>query len=107
MTFNLPRRQFLKKSATAALAVPLVKSLEEYTLVAQTESAPPAPAGAPDSKATVPMGTIGKVKISRLICGGNLISGYAHSRDLMYVSTFLKQYFTDAKIIETWSLCEQ
>jgi hypothetical protein len=47
------------------------------------------------------------VKLSRLICGGNLISGYAHSRDLIYVSPLLQHYFTDGKILETWTLCEQ
>ena len=55
----------------------------------------------------MPTGAIGKVKVSRLICGGNLINGYAHSRDLIYVSPLLKHYFTDEKILETWSLCEQ
>ena len=53
------------------------------------------------------MGKIGNVQISRLICGGNLISGYAHSRDLIYVSPLLKHYFSDEKVMETWSLCEQ
>ncbi len=38
--------------------------------------------------------------------GGNLISGFAHSRDLIYVSTWLKKYFTDEKVIETLWLCE-
>jgi hypothetical protein len=47
------------------------------------------------------------VDISRLICGGNLISGYAHSRDLVYVSSLLKHYFTEEKIFETWARCEQ
>jgi hypothetical protein len=46
------------------------------------------------------------VKISRLICGGNLISGFAHARDLIYVSSFLKQYFSDEKVIETLRICE-
>jgi len=55
----------------------------------------------------VPKGKIGDVELSRLICGGNLISGYAHSRDLIYVSTFLKTYFTDKKVFETFQLCEQ
>jgi hypothetical protein len=55
----------------------------------------------------MPNGAIGKLKISRLICGGNLISGYAHSRDLIYVSPLLTHYFTDDKILETWALCEQ
>ena len=53
------------------------------------------------------MGQIGKLKISRLICGGNLINGYAHARDMIYISALLKHYFTDEKIIETWELCEQ
>jgi hypothetical protein len=50
---------------------------------------------------------IGPVKISRLICGGNLISGYAHSRDLTYVSSLLKHYFTDDRVMEMWALCEE
>jgi len=55
----------------------------------------------------LPAGKIGKVTISRIICGGNLIGGYAHSRDLIYVSSLLKQYFTDEKIIETLEICEE
>jgi hypothetical protein len=55
----------------------------------------------------LPTGKIGNVTISRLICGGNLIGGWAHSRDLVYVSSLLKQYFTDEKIIETLQLCEE
>ncbi len=47
------------------------------------------------------------MQISRLICGGNLISGFAHSRDLIYVSPLLKHYFTDEKVMETWAICEQ
>src|SRR5260370_31903331 len=100
------RRDFLKKSAAATLTAPLVLSLEEYALAAQ-ETTAAAPPPAPAAKATLPMGNIGKVKISRLICGGNLISGYAHSRDLIYVSSLLKHYFTDEKIMETWALSEQ
>ncbi|HET7873629.1 MAG TPA: twin-arginine translocation signal domain-containing protein [Terriglobales bacterium] len=100
------RRDFLKKSAAATLTAPLVLSLEEYALAAQKDAAP-APAPVPTPGASLPMGAIGKVKISRLICGGNLISGYAHSRDLIYVSSLLKHYFTDEKIMETWALSEQ
>ncbi|MBI4327776.1 MAG: hypothetical protein HY674_21295 [Chloroflexi bacterium] len=100
------RRSFLKKSVAAALAAPVVTSLEEYALTSRAASAS-APLAAPGSKGTLPTGTIGKVKISRLICGGNLISGYAHSRDLIYVSPLLNHYFTDEKIMETWALSEQ
>ncbi len=59
-----------------------------------------------DLKEPVPAGQIGSVRISRLICGGNVISGEAHSRDLIYVSSMLRQYFTDEKIMETLRLCE-
>ena len=100
------RRSFLKKSAAVAVAAPFVTSLEEYRLLAR-ESDAPIPGPVVGTPATLPMGTIGQVKMSRVICGGNLVSGYAHSRDLIYVSNLLKAYFTDAKIMETWALCEQ
>src|SRR5690242_7413603 len=102
---NASRRTFLKTSAAAALSAPLIKSLEEYALAAQQQTI--TTAAITTAKTNMPMGTIGKVKISRLICGGNLISGYAHSRDLIYVSSLLTHYFTDEKILETWSLCEK
>jgi hypothetical protein len=103
---NIGRRSFLKTSLTASLAAPLVMSMEEHRLLAQAQS-PPEKTPTPPPIGSMPGGKIGKVNISRLICGGNLISGYAHSRDLIYVSNLLKHYFTDEKIIETWSLCEQ
>ena len=54
----------------------------------------------------IPSGLIKGIDVGRLICGGNLISGFAHSRDLIYVSNFLKKYFTTEKVIETFKLCE-
>jgi uncharacterized membrane protein YphA (DoxX/SURF4 family) len=57
-------------------------------------------------KGKVPSGYIKDVALSRLIIGGNLISGFAHARDLVYVSTWLKNYFTDEKVIETLWLCQ-
>lgn len=106
MKTNPSRRAFLKSSAAATLTVPLLRSLEEYALAAQPTTPPPQPP-APAPQTALPMGNIGKVKISRLICGGNLISGFAHSRDLIYVSSLLKHYFTDEKILDTWALSEQ
>lgn len=106
MSQPLARRSFLKHSLSLSVAAPMVMSLEEHALVARETDSPVVP-GKPGSAATLPTGTIGKVKISRLICGGNLISGYAHSRDLIYVSKLLTHYFTDERIMETWALCEQ
>ena len=104
MSKNLNRREFVKKSLLTSAAVTSALSFEEKALLAQMnkQSKPSA-----DSVKGLPAGRIGKVKISRIICGGNLIGGYAHSRDLIYVSSLLKHYFTDEKIIETLRICEE
>lgn len=105
MAQPLSRRRFLNRTLGASVAAPLAMSIEEHRLLAHTEANAPAapPVALPDRW----LGRIGDVAISRLICGGNLISGYAHSRDLTYVSTLLKHYFTDDRVMETWALCEQ
>jgi hypothetical protein len=99
------RRNFLKRASALALAGSVTLSLEERALLAQDPAAVKAPP-APLPRGEMPGGKIGSVVISRLICGGNLISGFAHSRDLTYVSALLRHYFTDAKIMDTWALCE-
>ncbi len=101
---RINRRQFLKKSLITSAAVTSALSLEEKALLAAAKKPAKAPA---DSVKGLPAGRIGKVKISRLICGGNLTNGYAHSRDLIYVSSLLKHYFTDEKIIETYEISEE
>ncbi len=106
MSKNLDRRSFLKKAALVSAGVAVGLSFEEKALLANMagRSGDPAPE---NSAGDMPMGKIGNLKISRLICGGNLTSGSAHSRDLIYVSPLLRQYFTDEKIVETWRLCEE
>src|SRR5690242_12114409 len=46
----------------------------------------------------------GKYDVSRLIIGGNLISGSAHSGELLYQSALMTHYFNTEKILETWTL---
>ena len=104
MSKDLNRRQFVKKSLLASAAVTSAMSLEEKALLAQMKKPTKRTSG---SIQNLPTGKIGNVKISRIICGGNLISGYAHSRDLIYVSSLLNHYFTDEKIIETLEICEE
>ncbi len=105
MSAELNRRNFLKKSIVGSAAITSALSLEEQTLLAAVKKpAGPAPA---DSVKGMPTGKIGNVKISRLICGGNLTNGYAHSRDLTYVSDLLKHYFTDEKVMETYQISEE
>jgi hypothetical protein len=105
MSKDLDRRSFLKSSLAGSAAFASVMSLEEQALLAATRDGTaraqePAVDGVPAAK-------IGDITISRVICGGNLIGGFAHSRDLIYVSSLLKHYFTDEKIIETLQLCEE
>jgi hypothetical protein len=52
-------------------------------------------------------GKFGKHEVSRLIIGGNLISGSAHSGELLYQSALMTHYFNTEKILETWTLAEQ
>jgi hypothetical protein len=58
-------------------------------------------------KGTLPKGKIKDHEISRLILGGNLIGGWAHSRDLIYVPSLFKAYNTEKKIYETLMLAEE
>jgi len=104
MSRNIDRRNFLKKSVIGTAAVTSAMSLEEQALLAAMKKPNESRAG---SVKGLPAGRIGNVTISRLICGGNLIGGFAHSRDLTYVSSLLKHYFTDEKIIETLEICEE
>lgn len=103
---KVDRRGFMSKTVLASAGTAAALSLEEKVLLAATEKKA-APSNRAESPGAVPMGKIGKVKISRLICGGNLTSGFAHSRDLVYVSSLLRHYFTDDKILETWRICEE
>jgi len=57
-------------------------------------------------KGKLPLGKIGNHEISRLIMGGNLIGGWAHSRDLLYVSSLFKAYNSEKKVYETMILGE-
>jgi uncharacterized membrane protein YphA (DoxX/SURF4 family) len=55
----------------------------------------------------VPRARIGKLEVSRLVMGGNLIGGWAHARDLLYMSRLVKTYHTDQKVFETLRLAER
>lgn len=60
-----------------------------------------------DLKGQLPMGKVGKHPVSRIILGGNLIGGWAHSRDLIYVPSLFKAYNTERKVFETLMLAEK
>ena len=114
------RREWLKAFTSIpvlgsfAYVVARKKSYEEQFLAASAESRSVTSASIVmenfsslgELTGPVPGAAIGGVKMSRILCGGNLISGFAHSRDLVYVSPLIKKYFTEEKIIETFQLCE-
>lgn len=106
MADKIGRRSLLKQSVLSAAGMTLGMSLEERALLAM-EADEPAAVEPDGSQGPMPMGRIGNLKISRMLCGGNLTSGFAHSRDLIYVSSLLRNYFTDEKIFETWEICEE
>jgi hypothetical protein len=87
------RRNFMKTGLAASAAT---------SIAMQSTDSAAQPAGT-----EMPCGTIKDLNVSRLICGGNMIIGWAHSRDLIYVPDLMRNYFTDEKVLETFTLCEE
>lgn len=113
---QVSRRSFLKKAAALSASGAAVYSWEEHQLLAlqQRQGGPPGQRGrgrgaaeTPDVAAPMPMGKLGRLQVSRLIAGHNLVVGQAHSRDLLYTSQLLRAYFTPAKILETFAKYEE
>lgn len=107
MSKDINRRKFLKSSLVTSAGVVSALSLEEKTLLAAVCKEKPKAVASRERVTGLQTGKIGNLTISRLIVGGNLISGYAHSRNLIYVSSLLRHYFTDEKVIETLQICEE
>ena len=114
MTRTTDRRCFLARGVLGAAGMGAAySSIEENILLAAMEDGR-ARAGQSKTQASkadttsgsLPCGKIGDVSISRLIIGGNLIGGWAHSRDLMYASKLFTSYNTEAKVFETLELCQ-
>ena len=85
MDCNTTRRGLMRLAAQVPMAA------------AASQVAPPA---------ALPKGEIGKLKISRLLLGGNLLTHYTHSRDLKYVYNLARHYNTEQKLLETLALAE-
>lgn len=99
------RREFLNRSLLAAGAIAAVESGPRGHAAEPDAGATPPPAAAKPGQ--VPCGTIGKATISRVLLGGNLISGCMHSRDLHYVGPLFRAYANEEKILETLKLAEE
>ena len=105
MSSKINRRNFFRKSFVATTGAALAFHFEEKALLAAMRN--PGAYDKPNVGKGLPKGKLGDLEVSRVICGGNLISGFAHSRDLIYVSEFMRHYFTDEKVMETLQICEE
>jgi uncharacterized membrane protein YphA (DoxX/SURF4 family) len=86
------------------------QSYEEKNLVAAVTSATSKAldiGSLTELKGQLPQAAIKGIPLSRVILGGNLMSGWAHSRDLIYVSQLVKAYHTKARIFATLLLAEK
>ena len=97
----ISRRSFVKASLLASAAVPIALKRPMSSRAEETSAEP-----APSQKEPIAKGWIADQQFTRLMMGGNLISGYAHSRDLPYVSTLMRRYNSPSKIRETLELGE-
>jgi hypothetical protein len=91
MKSSISRRRFISHSVVAAAAAGMATNRP-----ATAAASPP-----------MPTGQIGNLTISRLISGGNLISGWAHARDLHYVPSLMRAYNTEERVLATLEKLEQ
>lgn len=108
------RRSFLKKAGALTAAGAAAFSFEEQILQAHAQQPPQdnrfniqRQSAAPDVAGPIPAGKLGKLTVTRLIAGHNLVGWQAHSRDLIYTSQLLRAYFTDDKVLECYQKYEE
>jgi hypothetical protein len=94
---GIDRRSFVKGTLLASAGA---LGLQAGAQIPAGE-APPAP-----GTVKLPKARIGKMEVSRLLLGGNLLTHYTHSRDLRYVYNLTAHYNTKEKIFETMALAE-
>jgi hypothetical protein len=101
MSYEVNRRSFMKHSLAASAGSVLAVNAGQAA-----NQTGPAIKVEPNSKGKIAMGRIGKLEVSRMLLGGNLLTHYTHSRDLKYVYNLTAHYNTEDKIHETMALAE-
>jgi len=99
MEQSITRRDLLNKSIAAAATAAVAGSAAGVALGADSSK--------PTASSEFPCAMIGKAKLSRMMLGGNLVSGYLHCRDLKYVHSLFRAYVTEEKMMQTLALAEQ
>lgn len=99
MKHGINRRTFIKGSMLSSAGI---------AMALQAEQNKPGPAaGSSPATSGLPKGKIGKLEISRVLLGGNLLTHFTHSRDLKYVYNLTAHYNTEEKILETLAVAEE
>ncbi|MBN2507308.1 MAG: hypothetical protein JXQ71_11495 [Verrucomicrobia bacterium] len=99
---SLTRRGFIRTSALVAASG--VAAMPGAAAPAASDVGGEVPGAGPG---VLPCGRIGKARISRVLLGGNLISGYLHARDLKYAGALFRAYVTEEKLMQTLRLAEE
>ena len=99
MNSGITRRTFVKETLLSSAGLALSGAAQAQEQAKQAAS--PGAAQKPMAR-----GKIGKLEVSRLLLGGNLLTHYTHSRDLKYVYSLAAHYNTDEKIMETLAIAE-
>ena len=103
MSREISRREFVKESVLASAGAILAAEAASEGVAAELSGT----AGPPVASPGTWTGKIGNLELSRLMLGGSMITGYAHSRDLDYVPALMRHYHTPAKIAETLEIVEK
>jgi len=102
---KLTRRDFVRTGAAAGLAATVAASGSSASAAEEAAAQTDQTAADQGTLANgMPYGTIGDLKISRLIFGSNPPG--AHSRDLIYVIALGRAYNTPDRMLDTYELAE-
>ncbi len=106
MEDKLNRRRFVERTLGMSAGVATGLGLEHQALLGQIGARKGNQDTPEEPVQGLQHGKLGGRQVSRLIIGGNLISGSAHAGDLLYQSALMTRYFNSEKIWETWKLAE-
>jgi len=105
MNTSSSRREFVKQSLLGTALAGAAWGAQSVASAAD-DLALPAPVDL-EPEGSLPQGKIGKLSVSRILLGGNLLTHFTHSRDLKYVYTLCAHYNTDEKIMDTMAVAEK
>jgi hypothetical protein len=121
---KVSRRNFFTRTAALTGVAAAAYSMEDYNLLAFQQGERQGFGGAPgqgpggrgqqqpalpDIPGPIPTVKIGGIPVTRLMAGHNLMVGQAHDSGsgLIYISSLLRAYFTEPKVLETFGMYEK